>query len=224
MYRYRFFLIMVLALTLFSCSSSPDENAIQTAIAQTALAKPTSTFSPINTPLPTQSTTTTTQPTEIIQPSPTATRIPLNEIDLKQILVPSAEMPNGYIGSKTQDTLPNLDVPKPLSLIWQQLETEKDIVGGIRIYLYESKFDVQKAYETETESFLRIDPDSSIADVGDMAAMVSFHAMGGTDTTNDLAFIRCMAVVSIRMINAPRDVIIQYAQSIDQRIQNIICR
>jgi hypothetical protein len=67
-----FLAIILLAGLLTACSSTPSENAIQTAIQQTQAANPTST----STPEPTRTPTETPRPTETATSTPTATDTP----------------------------------------------------------------------------------------------------------------------------------------------------
>lgn len=163
--------------------------------------------SPVSTPIP-----------------PTPTLIPLSEIDLKQqILIPSSEMPTGYLATKTQDEIPNLDVPKPLKLIWQQLETENAVAGGIRVYLYESKIDVKDAYTKEVAMQKKLSSNfREFTEVGEQAGISSYDI---GQIVTDITFSRCYATVTIRMLDITDEkVIIEYAQKIDANIMEYICR
>jgi hypothetical protein len=66
--------LLFFAALLASCSSAPSGDAIQTAIAQTQLAQPTSTPIPTNTPYPTYTPFPTVSPTKV--PIPTVTLAP----------------------------------------------------------------------------------------------------------------------------------------------------
>ena len=157
------------------------------------------------------------------QTAVTSTPIPLSDIDLKLILIPSEKIPKGYFATKTKDSVP-FDVPEPLKMIWQQLETENGIAGGVRIYLYESKLDVKSAYEIELEINKRISTFEVVnTDVGEKAELTSFLLNG--NKTTDFVFMRCFAVVSIRMVNMfNENDIIDYAKLLDVKIQDNICR
>ena len=60
-------------------------------------------------------------------------------------------------------------------MIWQQLEIENAVAGGVRIYLYESKLDVKSAYEIEVDINKRISNFEVVnTDVGEKAELTSF--------------------------------------------------
>lgn len=154
---------------------------------------------------------------------PTATFTPLEEIDLKnQILIPSSDMPEGFLATKTQDSIPNLEVPEPLKLIWQQIETESAIAGGVRIYLYESKLDAKEAYSKEVAMQKKLSNNvREISAVGEIATLSDYVI---DKTVTDLTFFRCFATVTIRMLDiSSEEIIIEYAGKIDSNIQKNIC-
>jgi hypothetical protein len=67
--------LVVLAILLASCSTAPPEGAINTAVAQTIAAQPTSTTPP-DTDTPEPTVTNTLLPTETSTPKPTNTKVP----------------------------------------------------------------------------------------------------------------------------------------------------
>lgn len=197
----------LLAVGLAACGPSPAavQQTVDAGVAQTQAAV---TLSSTSTPLP----------------QSTPTLVPLSELDLKGVLVPNEDLPDGYIATKTKDTLPNLNVPEPLKLIWQQLEKDNQVAGGVRIYLYESKIDVEDAYKKEAKSNKAIASGVSlISDVGEMAQKSSYDLSG--DTISDLVFARCYAVASIRMsTKSGGDDIVAYAKALDERLKAMVCR
>lgn len=205
--------LFLVLLFLVSCSQPPSESSIQTAIANTQAAY-TPTFETINTPTPILT------PTRDFTPTP----IPLEKINLKDILVTENKLPQGYFATKTNNKPPYLSVPEPLNQIWQQLERENEVAGGVRIYLYESKLDVKKAYDVELETFESISESRMpIEDIGENAEMTQY-TLEGTEVTT-LVFYRCYATVEIIMTNMTQDDdILIYAGQLDKNIQEVICR
>jgi hypothetical protein len=193
---------------LLMAACTPSQIAVETAVPQTRAETPTS--PPVSTP------------TSL--PEPTATLVPLSELDLKQALVPTEDLPAGYLATKTKNSLPDLSVPEPLKLIWQQLERANEVAGGLRIYLYESKLDVEEAYKIELRENKSIaDTSTPISDIGEKAEMSSFAVSGRKAT--DLVFARCYAVASIRMVDMPsKDDILMYAKRLDERLTSMVCR
>lgn len=158
------------------------------------------------------------------EPTSIVTLVPLSELDLKQVLVPESDLPSGYLATKTKDSLPDLRVPEPLKLIWQQLERTGEVAGGVRIFLYESELDVDGAYNIELEDNKSIASTSApISDIGEKAEISSYTISGQVVT--DLVFARCYAVANIRMIDMPnQDDITLYAKRLDEKITSLVCR
>lgn len=198
-------IMFALTLALVACSSAPSASMVETAIIETQAAWTISSALP---------------PTSTLPPSPIATLVPLSEIDLRLALISGNELPEGLSATKTKDTLPNLDVPDPTKLIWQQIERGMDVAGGLRIYLYESKIDVENAYQAEKNSMADLGSVYSIPDIGEKAAVMTYR-LDEREIT-DIVFIRCYTTVTIRLDN--KDAIHEYAKALDAKLITLVCR
>jgi hypothetical protein len=131
-----YYLVLIIIL-LASCSSSPSGNAIQTAIAQTQIARPTTTV------VPSPTSTSTPEPISI------STSIPLSEIDLESILILPGDLPPGMSGGQLASTLPSAySPPKPDSFINQPLVHNGNLAGGVIVLLFINENNAKLAYNS----------------------------------------------------------------------------
>jgi hypothetical protein len=204
--------IIFSVLFLVSCSKAPSDSIIQTAIANTQAAyTPTVVILDTPTPIPT--------PTEFYTPTP----IPLEDINLKSILVAQDKMPQGYFGTRTATEVKNLDAPKPLKLFWQQLEREDELAGRYLLLLYESKLDVKSAYEMQLFRDNPLVETQAIDGIGENAEIARSTFMG--QKVAQLVFYRCYVTVKIVMDDMKQDnEIFIFAEQLDKNIQATICR
>jgi len=87
--------------------------------------------------------------------------------------------------------------------------------GGVAVMLYDNE-DVRKnVYETVLDNMIREDSRPE-PDIGEQSAIVS------SDELPEIVFIRCRAVVHIRMYGIAED-IVYYAKRLDSRITPIVC-
>lgn len=206
---YHFIFIAIL---LTSCSSTPSGDAVQTAIAQTQIAQPTTTLVPIPTDTPTP-----------IPPTP----IPLADLDLSSILVQSGDLPSGYSGAQIRNTPPAMfkDIPEPMNQVYQQFEHNNDSAGGVGIFIYDNQLDADNAYNIILDGMG--DSTESISNIGVRARMMTmdYSMMPGGIKAMDLVSFRCNTVVSIRITDSDNpDYIISYAQRLDERLTPLVCR
>ena len=104
----RFTLVAIIGLVLCACSSQPSENAVQTAIALTDVAKPSETFTTVPTDTSTPSPTSTDIPTDTPTPKPTLTSEPTDTLtptpdlriiegDAEDYILQKTDLPHRYI-------------------------------------------------------------------------------------------------------------------------------
>jgi len=95
------FVLLFVVVFAAACSASPSEGAVQTAIAQTELARPvvveSPTPQPSHTPAPTNTPTPTATATATPTASPTATRVPLMASDLQEMMLKLEDLPAGWV-------------------------------------------------------------------------------------------------------------------------------
>ena len=182
------------------------------------------------TPSPTQT------PTPTATPSPTPTPIPLSEIDLEPILILPGDLPAGFDAAQTRQVIPEMfsALPKAQNQIYRQFEHDRDGAGGVTVLLYESSDDVNEAYSMIVDGFA--EPQSIegltvlrplVPDLGEEAEAntVEGELLDIVLDSTDLAFIRCSAVVHIRMMDTAELVeVASYARRLDARLSDLVCR
>ena len=114
-------LLFILVFILVACN--PSESAIQTAVAQTLAALPTSTV------------------------IPTATVVPLNELDIESILIIEGDLPPGFEAAQIRSTFFDLskDLPTPDLFASKSFSHNGRTGGAVEVLLFE---DVNKIYST----------------------------------------------------------------------------
>jgi hypothetical protein len=203
------FLVLIL---LTSCSVSPSQNDIQTAIAKTQKALPTNTIESI--PTPTQTST--------------PTILPLEDINLEGILLLSGDLPTDYVGQQIKSTMPSKfnALPKPNVIIQQGFRAGKFASDGIMILLYESPDDLSSSYEL-LKGILEKDANfSPLNDVGEKSIISDERNNLFTVTSVKMVFLRCQALVYIDLFStsADKEDAINYALRVDNRLTPLICR
>lgn len=248
-------LLSVLVLISCAPQPTPDIKATETTIAYNVLAtltaqvptltpapmvtytpaptntpRPTSTLPPTQTPVPTNTPVPPT-PTN----TPTATPIPLSELDLEPLLIQPGDLPAGFSGAQVKDVAPSLfdDLPTAENTMDQRFERGGDTAGGVTVFLYDSTSEIEEAYAL----IMSIEADyalimggmnvQTVAGVGEQAivSVLSLPVGGFTLESSDLAFIRCNAVVHIRMADVVDiDTIRVYAKRLDSRLESVVCQ
>lgn len=178
----------------------------------------------------------TPTPVPTATPSPTPTPIPLSEIDLEPILILPGDLPAGFSGAQIRDVLPEMfaTLPDSDNQIYQQFERNGRAAGGVAVMLYESSDDIDGAYSLLLEGFGEPSNEAGITverqavpDVGEQAETVTIEGtlLGVTLDSVDLAFIRCSAVVHIRLVGtALLAEASSYARRLDERLAGLVCR
>jgi hypothetical protein len=207
--KYVGFLVFLAAI-LVSCQ--PSEQKIQTAIAQTKAAEPTATFTPppTNTPLP--------------------TLVPLKDIDLEQILIKTGDLPAGMSSAQVVKEVPvDEGFPASVNQLEIQLAQDNKAIGFVRIFIFETDRDVEKAYTslaaTSTE-YVKIE---NIDNLGESATAHSTYVplKFGLAPIQfaEVIFRRCMAVVVTQFTNTSQTQgAINYGRRLDDRLRGIVCR
>jgi hypothetical protein len=115
-------------------------------------------------------------------------------------------------------------IPVAQNTIYIQFEKNGSVAGGVSVFLYENQSDLERAYQLVIDGF----GDTKVTvEVGDEAVVASFSSsVGGVNLdVADLAFVRCSALVHIRMSKgADKDSITAYAKRLDNRLIPIVCR
>jgi hypothetical protein len=222
-------LLVIFVLFMPACSSESNEQVIQTAIALTQEALPTETpIPPTETSVPqteTPNPTETPYPTETPVP-PTETPIPLSAIDLEPIILQSGDLPEQLLPDFVyrdfnERGIQSVDIPDPDNFIVQRFHNQErnNTGGGAYLYIYND-------IELANRSYRRMLPHISSPldmlvthpEVGEQSQMVQYSP------TYSLIFTRCNAFIHILMVGVREFDIVSYAQNLDARLQDTICK
>ncbi len=226
---------LVIILPLTACAPAPTATDTPPATpTDTPLPTPTNTQEPTNTPVPPTPTNTPVPPSPTN--TPTATPIPLSELDLEPLLIQPGDLPAGFSGAQVKDVAPNMfdDLSAAENTIDQRFERGGDTAGGVTVFLYDSTSEIEEAYAL----LMSIEADyvvlltggmniQTVTGVGEQAivSVLSFSVGGFALESSDLAFIRCNAVVHIRMAGVVDiDTIKAYAKRLDSRLEPVVCQ
>jgi len=161
------------------------------------------------------------------EPTLTPAPVPISEIQLDSIVIQEGDLPAGFSGAQIRDTAPEMfkDLPSAQNTVYQQLEKEGDVAGGITIFLYDSQDNIETAYNLIVGGLL---DDAKLSDEVGEKAIISSISITIADITIksvDMAFVRCGAVVHIRM-SGTDDVnsVVAYAKRLDNRLKTLICQ
>jgi hypothetical protein len=195
--RAVYFLVLLVVL-LASCESIPTGDALLTAIAQ-----PTKTFVFNLSDLPTQ-----------IPPTP----ITLADIDLESIILLPGDLPDGYTGAGVVDPIPNrFGGTQGVNEIFQLIEYKSRPAGEVTIIVYDSEARSAITYDLILDDMYPIE---EVKNLGEQAHITIDHFFMITE----LSFLRCNADVNVTLWTTNREIIISYAQRLDERITPLVCR
>ncbi len=214
--------IVFLMIPFLLIGCAPSQKAIQKAIEQTQDAMPTTT------PTPT--------------PSQTPTLIPLSEINLESALIQSGDLPAGYSGGQIRDVPPKFFMSITdlgANSIQQEIVRNDKLNGFITILIYEDVSQAQEFYsileEKEVIEPFRVEPFSSeyktvdnFPNVGEKSAHATYDNYLSGDSLilqiEDTVFLRCNAVVMIHTGSILKYGIQPFAEKIDKRLTELVCR
>lgn len=213
----RTYLLLGLLLSFIASSCSPSETSIQTAIANTQIALPTS----------------TTEPTKL--PTSTPTMIPISEISFDEILFIDGDLPPSFIPGQIKYELPNVfelkGNPTSDKIVNLVIHNDNFLSEGVTVLIYESLPTLQEVFTSIAEKVGRL-PDKfgeieTLSNLGENAFVAESDrdVLFGTKSVR-LAFTRCNALVHINLFSQDtnKDTVESYAIRLDKRIEEIVCR
>jgi hypothetical protein len=114
----------------------------------------------------------------------------------------------------------DLDLPKSEKARFQYFERDGKFRGGVAVFLYGSKKDSREAYDllryAMGEGALRP------SDLGEVSALLVVSEGGSTYV--EVVFMRCNAVVDIRLTGVDRPEALEtHAKNLDARLQTLLC-
>jgi hypothetical protein len=150
----------------------------------------------------------------------------LSEIDLDTILLLPGDLPPACVGGQIRSAVPRQfgDLPAADSVVTQDLyDGDYKAEPGVMILLYESSSDLDEAYEGVCTSE---ELSQQVADVGERAmASESYNTLFNVGSAT-LVFVRCHALVYLDLFSptADTEVVVAYAQRLDERLSPLVCR
>ena len=160
----------------------------------------------------------------------------LTDIDLASIALETGDLPPAYSGEIATMRLPKgfKKQPKAKMAIDQRIKNKEEVVGGVTIFLYETKEEVDRGYSALIKGFGKPGRDTLTRstnwvppNIGEKATISKFEVIlelaGHYFKTFTFVFIRCNAVVQISLDES--EILLTYAQKLDHRIvSSAICR
>ena len=188
---------MLLLVLLFTTACAPSQSAIQTAIAQTQAAIPTAIS--------------------------TSTPIALKDIKLDALLVQPGDLPAGITTAQIRSTAPAMFSGLPVAdqTVFQQFSQAGNISGGATVFLYSDATKRQNAYAQIHDGMGPAGLNSTVQNVGEKSNEIHMTLI---QDEYEILFLRCTAVVHIRMFIDDNASIEAYAQHLDQRLTPVVCR
>ncbi len=179
-----------------------------------------------STPIPTETPLPSPTPQPTATPTATPTPIPFSQLNLETALIKSGDLPAGVSGAQIRSSAPEMfkNVPTADYTIFQQFEKKGNAAGGVAVFVYESPERVESAYQEILGGMGETKPST---DFGDKAntSILSMTVAGITLEFSEALFIRCHAVAHIRMTDiADINAIVAYAQRLDERLREFVCR
>lgn len=182
---------------------------------------PTNTLQSSSTATPTLTPTTT----------PTLTPVPLSEIDIEPIIIKDGDLPIGYSGGQVKDVAPRgyTYMPPAEKTIYQELVKDGKLSGFVVIFLYSTQENVERAY-VRVSQLLSDNGDTESSNIAGEKATIAADFLGYDNAA--IAFVRCSAVVEIRILGVTdivasmqlEESIGSYAKRLDERLKPLICR
>lgn len=147
----------------------------------------------------------------------------LSEVDLESLLVQPGDLPEQLMAGSVKTISPG--VIRFIQALEQEITTKDgEIVGAVRVYLFQSNADRDHAYElfSLVESQEGVTP-YSVPSIGDLTAARYIN-----EGSLELVFTQCQAVVTIWLGTAgsyslKEEDVVHYAQQLDRRLASEIC-
>lgn len=204
-------IIVICILVVTGCGQSPE--AIEAALAETQMAY---TPTPSATALPTD--------------TPEPTLVPFSELNIEDLLFQSGDLPADYeMGQIRNDLIKDLrNLPDAVQIVQVTIAEGSFVSDGVVVFLYDDLSVAEKAY-TEAEKAIKREEGTfqQINNVGEKGGLV----LGPTDIlfgtkANYLVFIRCHAVTYIQLFGkySSRDIILNFGERVDKRLESVVCR
>lgn len=154
---------------------------------------------------------------------PTPTKLEAMQRDISPFI--GQGLPSGLLpGERKNGPPPGLYQGLPMSYdvksLWQQFhDTREDKdSGGVMLFLYGEDSDRQKAYDVVTTSL-----GSGVASFGDVGEKAGITEPEPGFNGTEIVFIRCRAVVHVRMFGTYAAAAKAYAERLDSELTKLAC-
>lgn len=169
--------------------------------------------------------TITAQPPVSLQSTPLPS-LDFDALNLHSLVILDGDLPQNYAAGQVLQELPKLFAAAPPAdrSFYQLIEQDGSGAGGVAILLYSDRQQSAKAYDHLLQG-MGIEESEPVNGMGEHAQVYVFYQAGVSFRFVDLLFERCGAVVHIRLGETfNKESVISYAQKLDHRLTEMICR
>lgn len=157
--------------------------------------------------------------------TPNAPRVPLSQADLDALLVQEGDLPAGMIAEPLRERVDWLaSVPAAPLETARRLVVQGTELGSVTLVVYPPGSDIATVYtpfSTVLEGSAQRPP-QFIGSIGERSGIVTTSPRD-QPVVYDLSFLRCSAAAYIRLKTPKVDHVLQYADRLDERVQQSIC-
>ena len=159
----------------------------------------------------------------------------LSNDDLAAIILQACDLPTGYSAGKVRFGDPSgfKHLPITKNIVNLQIKKKRKLEGGTTVLYYMTDEEANRAYLSMLDGLGESgSPGRNIQDVkniGERAVLAGLNmaisvngAIAYNFNLHEFIFIRCHAIIDIRLSDP--NIILSYAQKLDQRILSSLCR
>ena len=197
--KKRILFVLVIISSILFCGCGPSEKAVQEAISKTSTAE-----------------------ASLVVPTATPTTFPFSALNLEEILVKEGDLPAGFEPAQIRTRPSDLSksAPEPDYLITQTFSHNNSFGGILDVLVYEDEENVSTAYESIVSN---VPHGSDPKDVAFGSYGQSSWTMGFV-TASTVVFVRCNSVVMIQIDTIDEGSVLSYAERLDERLIEYVCR
>lgn len=148
----------------------------------------------------------------------------ISEVKLELLSFQAGDLPAKYEIAVPTTTIPERfkDFPVAQNQISVEITLFGSWAGNATIFLYERQADIDKAFQLSSGT-----ANETISGLGEKSVFAAFSipygTEGGTIDGANVLFVRCSAVVEIRLITENNEDVIAYAKRLDERLMPAVC-
>lgn len=164
-------------------------------------------------------------PAPSISPTVTSTIVPFSELDLEELVITEGDLPSNLEGGQIMASHSEyaLDVPSPdyffnRNIVQQSTGNPR---GFVEVLVYEDLSKLEDAYNSIIDYMVREEDSVEDFDIGDYGKVGYLSYIGQRAS---VVFVRCNAIVAIRLNTVGKNEVISYGVRLDERLQPLVCR